>query len=91
MRFAKAHAYGNDFLYVERAEAPDVAFDRLAPLVCDRHTGIGADGLIVEVHPTPEKARSDGAQTLNGEQFTHVMAQMRRVAAAVDRSIAALS
>ena len=47
MRFAKAHAYGNDFLYVDRAEAQDVAFDRLAPLVCDRHTGIGADGLIV--------------------------------------------
>jgi 3-deoxy-7-phosphoheptulonate synthase len=51
----------------------------------------GADGLIIEVHPTPEKALSDGAQTLNGEQFGALMVQMRRIAAAVDRSITTLS
>jgi diaminopimelate epimerase len=47
MRFAKAHAYGNDFLYVERSEVRDAALDALAREMCDRHTGIGADGLII--------------------------------------------
>ena len=48
----------------------------------------GADGIIVEVHPHPDRALSDGAQTLNAEQFTDMMRQLRRVAEAVDRSIA---
>ena len=47
MRFAKAHAYGNDFLYVERSLVADAALDALAREMCDRHQGIGADGLIV--------------------------------------------
>jgi len=47
MRFAKAHAYGNDFLYVEAAAAGDADLPRLAREMCDRHTGVGADGLIV--------------------------------------------
>lgn len=45
--FAKAHAYGNDFLYVEAGSVDGVALDALARELCDRHTGIGADGLIV--------------------------------------------
>jgi diaminopimelate epimerase len=45
--FAKAHAYGNDFLYVRGADVPAAALDALARQMCDRHTGIGADGLIV--------------------------------------------
>ncbi len=48
----------------------------------------GADGIIVEVHPHPDRALSDGAQTLNAEQFNEMMRQLRRVAEAVDRSIA---
>jgi diaminopimelate epimerase len=47
MRFAKAHAYGNDFLYVERPAVNDLALDALAREMCHRHEGIGADGLIV--------------------------------------------
>jgi diaminopimelate epimerase len=47
MRFAKAHAYGNDFLYVERSLVADAAIDALARQICDRHQGVGADGLIV--------------------------------------------
>lgn len=47
MRFAKAHAYGNDFLYVEQQAVEGVALEDLARAMCDRHTGIGADGLIV--------------------------------------------
>ena len=54
MKFSKAHAYGNDFLYVERSDVAQAALDRLAREMCDRHTGIGADGLIVyEQAPTP--------------------------------------
>ena len=45
--FAKAHAYGNDFLYVEEGHVAGVALDSLAREMCDRHTGVGADGLIV--------------------------------------------
>src|SRR5712692_4272117 len=47
MRFAKAHAYGNDFLYVEGASVDGFALDALTRELCDRHTGVGADGLIV--------------------------------------------
>jgi diaminopimelate epimerase len=45
--FAKAHAYGNDFLYVAKGDVDNAALDVLAREMCDRHTGIGADGLIV--------------------------------------------
>ena len=48
----------------------------------------GADGLLIEMHPHPESARSDGAQSLNGDQFAELMQQIRRVAEAVDRQIA---
>jgi 3-deoxy-7-phosphoheptulonate synthase len=48
----------------------------------------GADGVIVEVHPHPDKALSDGAQTLNPDQFAELMRQLRRVASAVDRRMA---
>jgi 3-deoxy-7-phosphoheptulonate synthase len=48
----------------------------------------GADGIIVEMHPQPDRALSDGAQSLNAEQFGEMMRQLRRVAEAVDRQIA---
>lgn len=47
MKFSKAHAYGNDFLYVRAADAPGGSAEALARELCDRHTGIGADGLIL--------------------------------------------
>jgi diaminopimelate epimerase len=47
IRFAKAHAYGNDFLLVRRDEARDADAAALARSMCDRHMGIGADGLIL--------------------------------------------
>jgi len=46
----------------------------------------GADGLIVEVHPDPDKAASDGAQTLTPGQFADMMKQVRAIAAAVSRT-----
>jgi diaminopimelate epimerase len=45
--FSKAHAYGNDFLYVRREDIGARALDSLARAMCERHTGVGADGLIV--------------------------------------------
>jgi 3-deoxy-7-phosphoheptulonate synthase len=46
----------------------------------------GADGLIVEVHPDPDHALSDGAQTLRPDQFTEMLVQVRAIAAAIGRS-----
>jgi 3-deoxy-7-phosphoheptulonate synthase len=45
----------------------------------------GADGLIVEVHPNPKKAMSDGQQSLTPEQFGAMVRQVAAVAAAVGR------
>lgn len=47
IRFAKAHGYGNDFLYVPMDDATGVDEPELARQMCDRRHGIGADGLIV--------------------------------------------
>jgi 3-deoxy-7-phosphoheptulonate synthase len=48
----------------------------------------GADGLLVEVHPNPEKALSDGAQSLFPEQFARLMKETRLIAEAIGRRIA---
>jgi len=48
----------------------------------------GADGLIVEVHPDPENALSDGYQSLNFQQFEAMMERCRRVADAVKMQMA---
>lgn len=47
----------------------------------------GADGLLVEVHPHPEHALSDGAQSLRPARFTELMEQVRAVAQAVGREV----
>jgi 3-deoxy-7-phosphoheptulonate synthase len=47
----------------------------------------GADGLLVEVHPTPAEALSDGAQSLTPDAFAGLMDGVGRVAAAVGRSL----
>src|SRR5713226_9760982 len=47
----------------------------------------GADGLIVEIHPNPEKALSDGYQALTPAAFRQMMVECRKVAAAVGREL----
>ncbi|MGP8245025.1 MAG: 3-deoxy-7-phosphoheptulonate synthase [Bryobacteraceae bacterium] len=47
----------------------------------------GADGLILEVHPDPDHALSEGAQSLGPRQFEELTAQLRQIAPAVGRSI----
>ena len=66
IRFAKAHAYGNDFLYVLQADVGGVSHPALAREMCHRTTGIGADGLII-YEPSPAGAsmrlfNSDGSR-----------------------------
>jgi 3-deoxy-7-phosphoheptulonate synthase len=49
----------------------------LVPSLCRAGVAIGADALIVEVHPQPEKAVSDGAQSLTFDQFTAMMLDLQ--------------
>jgi 3-deoxy-7-phosphoheptulonate synthase len=48
----------------------------------------GADGIMVEVHPNPEDALSDGAQTLYPDQFVQLMREVRIIAEAIGRRVA---
>src|SRR5207249_4292914 len=52
-------------------------------------TAAGADGIIVEVHPNPEQALSDGAQTLFPDQFAQLMREIRALAEGIGRRAAA--
>ncbi len=47
----------------------------------------GADGLLLEVHPEPEKALSDGAQSLNFDEFDRLLAKLQRLAEAMDMTV----
>jgi 3-deoxy-7-phosphoheptulonate synthase len=47
----------------------------------------GADGLIIEVHPKPEEALSDGPQSLKPERFAALMTKVKRIAQALDRDL----
>jgi 3-deoxy-7-phosphoheptulonate synthase len=47
----------------------------------------GADGLLIEVHPDPEKALSDGAQSLYPEQFDRLMGELRVIAPVLGRAL----
>ncbi|MCU0879484.1 MAG: 3-deoxy-7-phosphoheptulonate synthase [Pirellulaceae bacterium] len=59
----------------------------LVPDMAAASIAAGADGLILEVHPDPEQAMSDGYQSLNLPQFVETMAKCRAVAAALGRTI----
>jgi 3-deoxy-7-phosphoheptulonate synthase len=59
----------------------------LVPALALAAVAAGADGLIVEVHPEPAKALSDGAQSLTLEAFDEMMPRLRAVAEAVGRAI----
>jgi 3-deoxy-7-phosphoheptulonate synthase len=52
---------------------------------------VGADGLIVEVHNQPDKALSDGMQSLYPDQFDELMKQVRQIAPVVGRTVAPLA
>jgi 3-deoxy-7-phosphoheptulonate synthase len=48
----------------------------------------GADGVIVEVHPNPDRALSDGGQSLYPDQFARLIVELRAIANAIGRSLA---
>jgi 3-deoxy-7-phosphoheptulonate synthase len=60
--------------------------DKVAPMA-RAAVAAGADGLLIEVHPDPDRALSDGAQSLRPEQFAELMGQLRMIAPAVGRTI----
>jgi 3-deoxy-7-phosphoheptulonate synthase len=60
--------------------------DKVIPMAL-ASVAAGADALLVEMHPDPDRAVSDGAQSLKPEQFTDMMKRVRAVAAAVGRSV----
>jgi len=67
-----SHGTGHSYLVTDMAAAAVAA---------------GADGLIVEVHPDPENALSDGYQSLNIDQFRALMIRCRAIAEAVGRVV----
>ena len=48
---------------------------------------VGADGLMIEVHNEPERARCDGAQSLKPERFDRLMGQLQRLSALEENAI----
>lgn len=59
----------------------------LVPAMSQAAVAVGADGLIIECHPDPEHATSDGAQSITPEVLTELVKKLKRVAQAVDRDI----
>jgi 3-deoxy-7-phosphoheptulonate synthase len=47
----------------------------------------GADGLLIEIHPEPERAMSDGAQSLDFEGFRRLMGSLQRLAETLGRKM----
>jgi 3-deoxy-7-phosphoheptulonate synthase len=64
-----------------------IGLRRHVPAMARAGVAAGADGLIVEVHPCPERALSDGQQSLSFEEFDGLMAQVRVIAGAVGRPL----
>jgi 3-deoxy-7-phosphoheptulonate synthase len=48
----------------------------------------GADGILVEVHPTPDRALSDGGQSLYPDQFARLVTELRAISSAIGRAVA---
>ncbi len=59
----------------------------LVPAMTKAAIAAGADGIIVEVHPQPEKALSDGKQSLTFENFASMMKEVEVLATALDRTV----
>lgn len=61
------------------------------PAMARAAVACGADGLIIEVHPTPDRALSDGAQSLYIEQFAALVPELRAIAGAIGRTVTSLA
>ncbi len=69
IRFTKAHGVRNDFLLTWADGLPDGPWDEIARSICDRHTGIGADGWML-MHPAPEDGTPVRIQLYNSDGST---------------------
>lgn len=61
----------------------------MVPAMSRAAIAAGADGLLVEMHPTPERALSDGAQSMYPEQFERMMREVTAIAEVIGRTVAA--
>jgi len=59
----------------------------LVPALCRAAVAAGADGLLIEMHPHPERALSDGEQSVSPDQLEAIVEDCRRVALAVGRTL----
>ncbi|MBG0858431.1 MAG: 3-deoxy-7-phosphoheptulonate synthase [Bacteroidales bacterium] len=59
----------------------------MVPVMAKAAVAAGADGLILEVHYKPEEALCDGFQSLNPDEFSRLMAELKKIAQAVGRDI----
>ena len=59
----------------------------MVPAMCKAAAAVGADGLLVEVHPNPEKALKDGAQSITIPAFQTMMRELQAVVSAVGRTM----
>src|ERR1700722_11764657 len=75
-------------LPVFAAPSHGVGIRALVPPMALASVAAGADGLLMEMHPNPDKAMSDGAQSLFPEELTKLVAQLRKLAPVVNRTIA---
>lgn len=64
-----------------------VGVSRYVPAMARAAIAAGADGLIVEVHPCPKEALSDGAQSLTPDQFRLLMSESTKIAEAIGRTL----
>jgi 3-deoxy-7-phosphoheptulonate synthase len=64
-----------------------IGLRRHVPAVARAGVAAGADALIIEVHPDPDKALSDGQQSLTGPEFEQLMRELSGIAAAIGRSL----
>jgi len=62
----------------------------MVPAMCRASLAVGADGLLIEVHPNPEKALKDGAQSITIPAFERLMPELEAIGSAINRPIAKL-
>jgi 3-deoxy-7-phosphoheptulonate synthase len=62
-------------------------YREFVPAMAKAAVAAGADALIIEVHSDPDKAVSDGRQSLDYETFAKLVRDLRRIAEAVDRTL----
>ena len=84
LQAASADLYENALTVIaSRPDVPEAATARVAAL----WEAAGADGLLLEVHPDPAKAVSDGPQSLTPKRFKDLMGELELVARAVGRNL----